>query len=54
MGADKEILKLVPTMHSAALLRRVTKKKRKPINNAFDTIVGTSFIKAEKDLIDLY
>jgi hypothetical protein len=54
---SKEILEIVPAIHSASLVGNALKllKKKKKRKNLFgtaaDTIVGASMIKAESDMI---
>lgn len=52
MSITKDILKLAPTMQSAHLIGGLTKKKKKkPVKDFMDIMVGTEFIKAESNLI---
>ena len=53
MTAYKDIVGIVPTLHSVSLLKKTLKKKKKKGvgSKAINTIVGTSLIKAESDFI---
>jgi len=46
-----EILNLIPTVQSIQLLGNIKKKKKKLISSATDTIIGTSFIQAEANIL---
>ena len=54
MGIEQNVLRLVPTAHSIALVKHNLKKrkKKKIASLAFDNIVGTSLIKAESEFIN--
>lgn len=49
----KDVLNLVPTIHSANLVTNLTKKKKKRnlVKDSVDIIFGTSIIKLESNLI---
>ena len=49
MTAEKAILRIIPSIQAAELVRNI--KQKKPVKSAVDTIFGTAFIKAESDLI---
>lgn len=51
MTAYQDILRIVPTIHAAGLVKSMTKKKKKPYHSAVDAIVGTTLIKTESDFI---
>lgn len=49
----KEILKIIPTIQSINIVKTIKKKKRKPVKNAVDIIVGSSLIDMEGEYIGL-
>lgn len=58
MTASKDILKIIPVVHSAALVKRnvdyIKKKKKKDniLKLGTDNFLGTAFISAEGDFIN--
>lgn len=47
----KELLKIVPTLQSASLLKENTKKKPKLVKQGIKNIFGIELIKLESNLI---
>ena len=50
---SKELLKVVPTLHAAILVGNLAKKKKKKklARTAIEVMLGTTFIKAESNII---